>query len=391
VEVPSEQVQLILRRLGFGVESREGGGWTVAVPHWRMLDTTRPIDLVEEIGRVYGLERIPARLPARREALGGLAPMQRLQRTLEDAAAGLGLHETVTYSLVGTGGNERAGADPAEVLALRNPMTAEHAELRTSIVASMLEVIHHNRAAGNEDVALFELTRTFSRVPADHVGADGLPRFARETRVLQFACAGALHGGRYDAAAIPADFASAAGIADALLDAAGVRAARRVPAAAPPSLHPGQAAELVAADGTVVGWVGTVHPSLVRDFHIKGVVVSGMLDLEAINSVIGPIQTYTAVSSFPPVRNDIALLLADGVEASAVERTVWAAAGELLESVEVFDRYTGEQVPDGQYSLALRLTFRAADRTLTDDEVAAVRRTVVERVRDEMGAVLRDS
>ena len=387
IDVDAASVEETFRRLGFDA-SEASSGWRVAVPHWRMFDVTRPIDLVEELGR-FRLDQIPSTLPPIRTGGAMLTRRQRLRRLLEDTAAGVGLHEVVTYGLVAPGTGGRLGHDEDDVIRLANPMTVDHAELRTSLLPGHLEVARRNAAAGRTDVAIFELGRTFHAAPEGETGDDGLPRFSRERDVLSVLVTGDLSGGRWDLPATPADFAAGAGLVEAILVAAGVTPSRRALPNTPTWLHPGQAASVHAADGSTVGWVATVHPRLAAESGFDAPMVAAQLDVAAIDDARELRASFAPFSDFPPVVEDIAVVLADAVPGGEVLAAARAAGGELVESVTVFDRYVGDPIPAGHYSLALRLVFRAPDRTLTDAETAPVRTAVAEALHARFDATLR--
>ncbi|MCZ4496278.1 MAG: Phenylalanyl-tRNA synthetase beta chain [Thermoleophilia bacterium] len=387
IEIAQEGVEDTLTRLGY-VHSRSATGWTAIVPHWRMYDTTRAIDLVEELGR-FRLDEVPARLPAVTSGGAMLSPAQRLRRLLEDTAAGLGLHEVVTYGLVSPGTGVALGVPEDDVVALANPMTTDHAELRTSLLPGHLEVARRNIHAGDGDVAIFEVGRTFLAAPAGTLGDDGLPRFATERDVLALLVTGSLGSGRWDLPSLPADLQAAAGITVSLAAAAGVTLSSHAVPNPPTWLHPGQAAELRAIDGTGIGWVAAVHPRFAAAHGVEQDAWAAHIDLAALLAAGGTTPRFTPFSEFPPVVEDIAVVLSDSIPGGSVIRTVRETGGELLESVTVFDRYVGEPIPEEHHSLALRLVFRASDRTLVDEETAAVRAAVVARLGDEYGAELR--
>ncbi|MCW2926449.1 MAG: Phenylalanyl-tRNA synthetase beta chain [Thermoleophilia bacterium] len=387
IEISDLELQATLERLQFSAE-RVGDEWRVIVPPRRMFDVTRPIDVVEELGR-FRLADVPSLLPPITTGGAVLTSIQRLRRVLEDTAAGLGLHEVVTYGLVAPGTGELLGNDEETVIRLANPMTVDHSELRTGLLPGHLDVVRRNAAAGANDVALFEVGRTFHAAEAGVTGADGLPRFSSERDVLAVLLTGSLGGDRWDAPGIPTDFPAAAGIVESLLAAAGVES-RRAPMPNPPAwMHPGQAAEVRSMSGGVVGWVAAVHPRFAADHGVTLDAYAAHLDLHAIDAVRMRGKSFTAFSEFPPIVEDIALVLADDVRGGEVVAAAKDAGGALLESVEVFDRYVGAPIADGHHSLALRLTFRADDRTLTDEETAAVRGTIVEALTTRFGGELR--
>jgi phenylalanyl-tRNA synthetase beta chain len=353
-----------------------------------MYDVTRPIDVVEELGR-FRLAEIPGELPPIRTGGAVLTRLQRLRRLLEDTAAGLGLHEVVTYGLVPPGTGELLGNPEESIIRLANPMTVDHAELRTSMLLGHLEVTRRNLHAGETDIAMFEVGRTFHAVEPGTSGDDGLPRFSSERDALGVLATGRLGGQRWDQPGVPADFSAVAGLVHSLLAAAGVEAQLAALPNPPAWLHPGQAAEVRAAGGGVLGWVGAVHPRFAAEQSVDQDAVAAHLDLHAIDVARELTHRFTPFSEFPPVVEDIALVLADSVAGGDVVRAACEAGGELLESVSVFDRYVGAPIAEGHHSLALRLVCRAPDRTLTDEETAEVRGTIVEALTSRFAAELR--
>jgi phenylalanyl-tRNA synthetase beta chain len=387
IELTDAEVQGTLDRLGFRA-MRAGDAWKVEVPHDRMGDVTRPIDVVEELGR-FRLAQIPSELPPIRTRGARLTDLQHLRRIVEDTCAGIGLHEVVTYGLVAPGTGELLGNDPDDVIRLSNPATVDHAELRTGMVTGHLEVARRNLHAGERDVAIFEVGRTFHAASPGARGDDGLPRFSRERDALGILATGSLGGGRWDLPGLPADFPAVVGITRSVLGSCGVEA-ELAPLPNPPAwLHPGRAAEVRAATGETIGWVAAVHPGFAAQQAIEQDTVAAHLDLHAILAARRPVSRFVPFSEFPPVVEDIALVLADGVSGGEVLRAAREAGGDLLERVEVFDRYVGEPIPSGHHSLALRLTFRAPDRTLTDAETADVRGRIVASLVDRFAAELR--
>lgn len=387
IELSDEDIAGTLKRLQFGA-TRTGDVWRIEVPHTRMHDVTRPIDVVEELGR-FRLADIPSELPAIRTGGARLTPIQRLRRLIEDTCAGLGLHEVVTYGLVEPGTGELLGNDAADVIRLANPMTVDHAELRTGLLPGHLEIARRNLHASERDIAIFEVGRTFHTAEPGSTGDDGLPRFSRERDVLALLVTGSLGAGRWDMPGIDADFHALAGLVSSILAACGIDAERATMPNPPAWLHPGQAAEVRAAGGGVLGWVGTVHPRFAAERGVEQSAIAAQLDLHAIDAHRSTQPRFVAFSEYPPVVEDIALELADDVSGGAVLNAARAAGGALLEHVEIFDRYVGEPIPAGHHSLALRLRFRATDRTLTDQDTATVRSTIVDALNAQFGAVLR--
>jgi phenylalanyl-tRNA synthetase beta chain len=358
------------------------------VPPWRDSDVGREADLIEEVARVHGLGRLPATLPARRAAVGRLTWSQRLRRRLEDLLRDRGLHEAISYSFTSPGAIERLRLGEEPVLRLDNALSEEQSVMRPLLLPGLLDAARHNAAHGRPARALFESAHVY--LPAGPFGEPGQDppggaTPAEERQHLAVLQTQASPGG-WRAEGQPADFYSVRALLEGVLEAAGVDWAAAE--AAQPFLHPGRSASVMAGDRRL-GWVGELHPLVTRAWDLPGSVAAFELDADALAELSEDrAEAYRDVTSFPAVLQDIAVVLAEDVPAAEVERAVRAGGGELLESVAVFDVYRGEQVGKTERSLALRLAFRAPDRTLTDDEVAG-RRAEIEAALAQIGGRLR--
>lgn len=337
--IPLPEQRRILERLGFEVEERAS---VVTVPSWRARDVTREIDVIEEVIRVHGLEKVPFTLPLRREMFGRLTNEQRLRRLCEDVLVGAGLSEAYTPALVPNGG-----------VTLQNPMNANQAALRQTLLDGLVESAQRNLNAGNEDIALFEIARVF--LPA--AGA------APEERVR---LGGIVQG----------DFARVKGVLEILYET--LRVPLEVERTQEPWLHPGKAAR------TEAGWLGELHPS-----RLEGQWGVFELDLETLFAGVQPVPLYRDVISYPPVRQDLAVAVAEDVAAGDLVAAAREAAGEELREVDVFDVYRGEQVGEGRKSVALSVVFQSAERTLSDEEAGELRERIVAALAERFGAELR--
>jgi phenylalanyl-tRNA synthetase beta chain len=379
MQVEDVEAKRILDGLGYA-PTDAGDSWSCTVPFWRWLDATREIDLVEEIGRVHGLKHVPVVLPRIPPGIGGLTREQQIRRRIEDHLAGVGLREVSTISLVDPDVRAAYHLGGAESIVLRNPLSADLSELRTSLIPSLVEVIRRNRSVGERDVQIFEIGRSYR--PG---GGGGL---AIEESNLGIAIAGNLGGEGWTGVGVPADFSTLVGIVDGLLDRLGVRT-MRVAEAVVTQLHPGRAATLVAGD-IRLGVIGELHPGLVVDLEVDGPVSIAEIDLEALAAAVPGISGFASLSTFPPVRQDIAVIVSESVEAATLVTTAQDAGGELLQRVDVFDVFSdAERVGVGKVSVALRLVFQAADRTLTDDEATVAREQIVSALVASCGAELR--
>jgi phenylalanyl-tRNA synthetase beta chain len=380
------QVTAILDRLGFEPRS-DDGRVSVTVPPWRDADVQREADLIEEVARIHGLDKLPTTLPARKDAVGRLTPSQRLRRRVEDLLRDRGLSEAIAYSFTSPAALRRLRLE-AEPLRLENPLSEDLSVMRPLLLPGLLDAARHNAAHGRPGLALFESAHVYRATGTLDGGGDGSPGGrtpADERHHLGVLMTEAQAPG-WRTPARPADFHSARALLGALSQVAGVELA--LEPGAEPFLHPGRAAS-VHADARSIGWLGELHPLVLREWELDGPVAAFEVDVDALVELRGDDEpVYRDVTSFPAVLQDIAVVVADDVPAADVEAAVAKGGGDLLASQRVFDLYRGEQVGEGAKSLAIRLEFRASDRTLTDDEVAE-RRAAIERELDAIGGKLR--
>jgi phenylalanyl-tRNA synthetase beta chain len=385
--IDTEQVEGILGRLGFEPRWEDGIVHTT-VPPWRDSDVQREADLIEEVARVHGLDKIPTTLPARRSAVGQLTGSQPLRRRLEDALRDRGLDETISYSFTAPEALARLRLGDEGLLRIRNPLSEELSVLRPLLLPGLLDAARHNAAHGRPGVALFESAHVYRpNRPLDEApeGSPGGAYPAEEHHHLAALVSEAAPGG-WRSQAVPGDFYATRALLEAVLATAGLD--WRAEAGGPPFLHPGHAATVLAGKEEI-GWIGELHPLVLREWELPAPVSAFELGVDALARLTeGSVATYHDVTSFPAVLQDIAVVVDDDTSAAELERAVRAGGGELLAGVEVFDLYHGDQVGEGKKSLALRLEFRTSDRTLTDDEVAE-RRAAIERELAEIGGSLR--
>ncbi len=276
------------------------------------------------------------------------------------------------------------------LLRLDNPLSEDQSVMRPLLLPGLLDAARHNAAHGRAGVRLFESAHVYrpseplDAAPAEAPGGR-LP--ALERHHLGVLVTEAAPGG-WRSERRPADFFAARALLEAVLEVAGVDWVAEEGGRS--FLHPGRAASIVARESErKLGWLGELHPLVAREWDVPGPVAGFELDVEAVLEVTGGREdVYRDVTSFPSVLQDIAVVVPEGVPAAEVEEAVRAGGGDLLSGVEVFDLYRGEQAGEGNKSLALRLEFRAPDRTLTDEEVAR-RREAIERELDGIGGRLR--
>jgi phenylalanyl-tRNA synthetase beta chain len=373
-----------LERLGFEV-SGKGKKLKATVPVDRHYDVTREVDLIEEVGRIHGYtDHLPATLPETSGQAGRLTREQELRRRAEDVMLDLGFEGLVTLSLSdpGTPGRLRIpkGDPRAEPIRVTNPLSVEHSELRTTLLGTLLDAVRHNFAHGAERVAVFESGRGHLRQGSSPFGGVLGGEFAGDRAAPAYepqriAClaSGALRPGGWGGEAVEADFFSIKGVLEALASQLGIEAA--VEPGDQPFLHPGRSGRILLG-GEPAGWIGELHPLVCRAWDLEAA-VGFELELAALVG-LSPAgrEQFEDVISYPEVHQDIALVVPEETPAAAVREAVLAGGGDLLRSAEVFDLYRGEQLGQGRKSLALRLSFRAPDRTLTDEEVAPLRESI---------------
>jgi phenylalanyl-tRNA synthetase beta chain len=384
--IPFERQEAILRSLEFGVAPAEDG-LDVSVPPFRRNDVTREADLVEEVARIDGVDNLPATLPRRRDAAGRLSPTQRLRRRAEDTLVGRGLRGIMGWSFTNAGVFDRLrlpASDPRRnAVKLANPMSEDHALLRTNLVASLLDVAGHNVARGAKDLRLFERGAIY------YADADG--PLADERDHLAILLTGDVVPRTWGEPVPPAATVFAAkGVLEAL--AARLRVDLSVRPAEQPFLHPGRSGTILLGRQRVVGWLGEIHPIVAQAWGIDQPVAAFELDLGAVLAAAvdhALVESYEDVTSFPAVRQDLAVVVDAAVPAADVVDTVREASGALLADAGVFDVYEGEQVGAGKRSLALHLEFRAPDRTLTDEDADAARAKILSALTEQVGAVAR--
>jgi len=382
VDVPRARCAEILEALEFKVGVAYDG-LNVTVPAFRRADVTREADLIEEVARLGALDSLPSTLPSRHGASGRLTPRQRLRRRASDVLAGQGLDEVVGWSFVSPDLATKLRLPERPMVKLQNAMSSEQSLLRTTLLGSLLDNASRNRDRGAATVRLFEAGAVYL------VGDESLPD---EPYHLGALLAGPVRPATWHAQSPPAvDFFAAKGVLAALLDALGADwAVEAVPEPAP-FLHPGQAARITVG-GEEVGWIGAIHPGIAAAWNWSEPLAGFELDLDAVAVQQQDwVPQYQDVTSFPEVREDLAVIVSESVSAADVVKVVREAGAPLLRDASVFDVYRGAQVGEGNVSLALRLTYRAADRTLTDEEVAAKRGKIARALDERLGGRVRDS
>jgi phenylalanyl-tRNA synthetase beta chain len=392
--IEDETARGILERLGFEHVGDEEGASKWRVPPWRDSDVQREADLIEEVARIHGLDKLPTTLPARGEAIGRLTGSQPLRRRLEDLLRDRGLLETISYSFTSPSKLARLRLTDSEPLRIQNPLSEEHSVMRPLLLPGLLDAAQHNAAHGRAGIALFESGHAYLPAGPLEPAPDGSPGGQtpshEATHISALLTEAAPAGWRTPAR--QADLFATRALLEALMEVVGIedwRLEQAAPDGGRAFLHPGRSAAVVTGEGVELGWIGEVHPLVLREWELPGPAGAFELDADVLHELTqGLIATYSDVTSFPAVLQDIAVIVPEDMPAARLAEVVRAGAGELLASLRVFDLYHGEQVGEGNKSLALRLEFRAPDRTLTDEEVAE-RRAAIEKELESIGGHLR--
>lgn len=357
-----------LERLGMEVEESGEKELGVTPPSYRV-DIRREIDLVEEVARLYGYDRIrevpplgivsPAGEPA------GLCGREKLR----EAACSAGFSEAISLSFVGEDEIARlmpAGGDPlGRAVRLRNPVSEEFSLLRTSLLPPLMRCLSLNAGRGNSDIRLFELGTVFIRSP-DGAGVE-------ERGKLALAAMGSVARPNWCTAARRADFFSLKGVIEGILRGSG--ADFTVEKDSPPYCHPERAARLL-LDGRQWGWMGELHPRLTAAYGLEGPVIFAEIDSEPLLEALARPRRFTPLPRFPAVKRDIAVVAGGDLESETILRTAREASPGLIDSVEIFDVYSGAPIPPGKKGIAVSVLLRSREKTLREKDIAAAMNSI---------------
>lgn len=401
IEISAMTVVEHLRAIGATVSEQESGAIDVVPPSWRP-DLNDPYDLVEEVVRIVGYDQVPSILP-RRATGRGLTRSQRLRRRIGRTLAGAGLVEVVSFPFVGEATFDKLGLpadDPLRTtVGLANPLSSEEPAYTTTLLPGVLGAAGRNISRGATGVALFETgTVAFpsDNGPAPIHGVHTRPSEAELEKLfeslpvqpqhLAVVLAGERHRPGWWGPAADAGWSDALAVVRHLAAELGV--AIQVASAARMPWHPGRCA-VISIDEVLLGHAGELHPAVCAAFGLPPRSAALEVDLDALIAAAVDVAPGPVFSTMPLAKEDVALVVDATVPVAAVEAALRDGAGELLESVRLFDVYTGEQIADGKKSLAFALRFRAPDRTLTEAETSAARDAAVTAAAERTGAVQR--
>lgn len=376
-----DDVRRIFDRLRFPY--RDGGEQIVVEVPTRRPDISLEVDLIEEVARLYGYDNIPMTLPRGESARGGLTQEQALKRTIKRTLQGLGLFEVVTYAFTSREKNEQVASlnEGLKAVKLKMPMSEDRSVLRTGLLPGLLDVAEYNVHRQNERIAIFELGRTFA---TDEEPLGGLPR--EEEELAGFWC-GPVQTPNWTEKGQAVDFFTVKGLLEALFRRLGIERVTYEPASVR-GFHPGRTAAIRVGD-TVVGYVGQLHPQVAAGRDLPESYAFQMKLAPLLEAAKGQAVRYVPLPRYPSITRDLAVVVAEDVPVGDLVALIRTTGGSMLESVSVFDVYTGKPIEAGKKSVAFSLVYRNPERTLTDEEVNERHNKIVRALNETYGAALR--
>lgn len=377
-ELTFADIEDVFAKLGFGL-SGDAEKFTVSVPR-RRWDIAIQADLVEEIARIYGYEKLPTTLPEAAGTAGELTKTQALRRKIRTIAEGAGLTEIISYALTTPEKAVEFAVTPTNLTELMWPMTVDRSALRQNMVSGMLDTVAYNVNRKNSNVAIYEIGKVFEQ--------KGNPKedLPNEINTFAFAISGLVAEKDFQTQATPVDFFYAKGIVEALFDKLEV-SVDYVPTKDLASMHPGRTAAIV-LDGQTIGFLGQVHPQTAKNYGIPETYVAE-INLNAVEAALQPDQPFVEITKFPAVSRDIALLLKAEITHQEVLDAIYSAGVKRLVAVKLFDVYAGEKLGVGMKSMAYSLTFQNPNDNLTDEEVAKYMEKITKALTETVEAEVR--
>lgn len=368
IEIPKEEVISIFKSLGFTVLEKEEK-IEVTVPT-RRLDIKIEEDLIEEVGRIYGIDKIKGKLPELPLKLG---KFDKTKRAIKNKLVDLGLNETLTYSLIPQSEVHKFTTDNFEEILLADPMSEDRNTLRYSLLYSLKEVFEYNNARNNSDISIFEIGKSFYKENNEYKEKLNLA-------VL-------LSGNYYlDIKKTKVDFYILKGIAEELLDFLGFNSRYSFNLGnIPKELHPGVSA-IISVQGNNIGIIGKLHPNITKkDIYVFEI------DLDKLLSLHPSKMTYKDIPKYPAIVKDVAFSVNKNTYSEELEKVIKKTGGKLLTGIELFDVYVGQNISSNEKSIAYKLTFQDQTKTLTDDEVMELFNKIIKDVESKCNAKLRDN
>lgn len=383
IDLPREEIIQILKRLECQVTEIQDGSLDVAPPSYRV-DIEREIDLVEEIARLNGFDKIPATLPIARIASDRPSRHQQLEKIVRNILVDHGMNEIINFSFTdpGAAGKLMLAADDPRHAAIKlcNPLVDEQSVMRTSLLPGLLETVARNINFRSLDLKLFEMRRVY--LPVD---GENMPH---EPLYIVGALCGSRDGDVWNRPNELIDFYDAKGVVESLLGILAVGGVTWLSEGVDAYYHPGKSCRVMVGREQI-GSVGELHPTVQENFGIEKPVFCFELDFEKLVKLSRSKRTITAPSRFPDSTRDIALLAADDLQSEAVLACVRSVKAKEIEHIQIFDVYKGKGIPEGYKSIAIRIRYRSYERTLNDEEISALHKKVTDSLINKLDVSLR--
>ncbi len=373
IEIDAEQVEEQLTRLGLDV-TKQDDGWQVIVPSFRF-DLAIEVDLIEELGRLYGYDKLPQTRPQGTVLTANISEHSLATSRLQTLLVDRGYQEAITYSFVDPEVQKYLAVEGEDAIILANPISADLSVMRTSLWPGLIQALSHNLNRQHDRVRLFEVGRAFS----------GSHDNVEQHRHIAGVVSGPRYAEQWSEKQRPVDFFDLKADVEALLTLGG-QSDIRIVAETHPSLHPGQTARIYIAD-TAVGWMGAIHPKLHKPLQLSQAAFVFELMLTAV--LTADIPSFSPLSKFPAIRRDLALLVSGTISAGEINDCLSDIKSDILKEIQVFDVYSGDGVEEGYKSVAVAFHMQHTERTLTDDEVNDLILTITTQLEQKIGATIR--
>ncbi|MDT2760334.1 phenylalanine--tRNA ligase subunit beta [Enterococcus xiangfangensis] len=378
-DLSQEQIDTIFKSLGFATQVVEGVT-TVSVPP-RRWDITIEADLMEEIARIYGYNNLPSTLPEGQTVAGFLTKTQKTTRKVRNLLESTGLSEAISYALTTETKAQQFLLNESKVTRVAWPMSEERSTMRLNLVSGLLEDLAYNVARKNTDVAFYEIGHVF------YQNNDPEKDLPSEQNHVAIAVTGNSSNKSWAKKAEAADYYTVKGIVEELIEGLGLTKEVSYQAIQLTEMHPGQTAGIYLGE-ELIGFVGQVHPKIAASYELKSAYVAE-IDLAALIAQEKAPLVFEAVSKYPAVSRDIAMLVDETSTSAEIEEVITAAAGKFLTKLQVFDVYQGDNIEAGKKSMAYNLTFVNPEATLTDEEINRSMEKVTKNLAEKLQAVIR--
>jgi phenylalanyl-tRNA synthetase beta chain len=382
-KIPSEHVVNYLERLELDVKKKDRDAFVVTPPSFRG-DLEREIDLIEEVARMDGYEKIPITLPKGSPASEGRSREFLLERRAPDLLLHHGFYEVITYSFISPGSWDWMALPPGdprrEGIRILNPLSEDVSVMRTSLIPGLMETARFNLSRKNSNLKIFELKKVFLPEPGE--------RLPKEVKYLAGLAVGLDLDPHWSASPRPVDFYDIKGLVENFLEAMQVKHVKFRGAEDIPYLHPGQASRFF-CEGDALGVLGEVHPRVLANYGIQGKGFLFEINFEQVLRRARDERRFRSLPKFPAVYRDLSIIVGEALEVDQVTEAIWNLRDPFIDEVVLFDLYRQPPIPEGKKGISYRIRYQSNDRTMTDEEVNQYHENVISRLREIFQAELR--